>query len=546
MTNVPPIMRTATRLLPVLAMVSCAIGGDTDEPTIESLLSGTASVSLTGSSTRVSLTTDSEWSLSKTGSLSGNTVTWNITATKTATTSGHLVLQGQMTVTNTGNGPATIGNIVVNLQKRVSNKWVTASSNIANATQGGAATTANIHKAASSEGKATFSENSASGSLEFMDASNNTLFSLVPQALIGASETRTLLFSASFNNNDAALNLAPGTAIRAEVIVTFGNATQNGNSTANLDINGNGVIDADEARVRSVPSRLGVTVPPAVNGNTTPTLTDTNDDIDTTGTVSFTNAQFNLGPTGGTVTATVNGGAQGGTITNCAHLTSPDQTVTSGGNTFTTVQGINLMTCSQVQVGPVVTCQPGQVGCRWRTGDLVTRTQVAWDSTTSWYAAYDAVYASTFGTVEIGIPGTSGFSLRFGAGTRINEYFVQSGAPAALDKDLDDTTSSSSGVFGGEVLALRLNVDFSAAAQLGGSSGISFGSLTLCAMSDASLNSTSVSDLLGVANTLLGGGSVGSYTISAINTLVTELNFAFLDGTPSIWANAHLYNGPCP
>jgi hypothetical protein len=104
----------------MLAMVSaCAIGGeDTADPTIESLLAGPASISLVGSSSRVSLTTDAEWELSKTGSLSGNTVTWNITATKTATTSGHLVVQGTMTVTNTGNGPATIGNIVVNLAVR--------------------------------------------------------------------------------------------------------------------------------------------------------------------------------------------------------------------------------------------------------------------------------------------------------------------------------------------------------------------------------------------------------------------------------------------
>ena len=54
-----------------------------------------------------------------------------------------------MAVTNTGSGPATIGHIVVNLQKRQGNSWVTKSSDVANAAQGDAATTAKIDAAAS-------------------------------------------------------------------------------------------------------------------------------------------------------------------------------------------------------------------------------------------------------------------------------------------------------------------------------------------------------------------------------------------------------------
>ena len=272
----PPVKTLAGAALALMLLLGgCGGGGDPDPAGNEAALgkSGppapSADILLVGSSTGVSLTSDDTWSLNKDGSLSGNTVTWNITAAKTATTSGHLVIQGQMTVTNTGTGtgPATIGNIVVNLQARQGNTWATKSSDIANATEGDAATTAKIHAAASSESKSSFSESSASGALEFMDATNNTLFSLVPQVLIGAGQTRSLLFSASFNNNDVALKLLPGTQIRAEVIVTFGNATQSGNATSNVDINGNGVIDADENRVRSVPSRLTLTVPAAVNGN---------------------------------------------------------------------------------------------------------------------------------------------------------------------------------------------------------------------------------------------------------------------------------------
>ena len=51
---------------------------------------------------------------------------------------------------------------------------------------------------------------------------------------------------------------------RFEVIVTFGNSGPRGGSGAsgkNIDINGNGSIDTQEACVRSVPTRLTVAVP---------------------------------------------------------------------------------------------------------------------------------------------------------------------------------------------------------------------------------------------------------------------------------------------
>src|SRR5439155_1288867 len=69
-------------------------------------------------------------------------------------------------------------------------------------------------------------------------------------------------------------------------------------------------------------------------------------------------------------------------------------------------------------------CTPGTPGCPWQTGDLVTHTQFGWDSTTSWVSAYDVVYDLTFGEVEIGIPGTSGYSALFTSATRVTVYFV--------------------------------------------------------------------------------------------------------------------------
>ena len=58
----------------------------------------------------------------------------------------------------------------------------------------------------------------------------------------------TLLYTASFNNT--VLGLAAGAQVRVEVIVSFGNAGPRGGSGAsakNIDINGNGLPDTDEA-----------------------------------------------------------------------------------------------------------------------------------------------------------------------------------------------------------------------------------------------------------------------------------------------------------
>ena len=463
--------------------------------------------------------------------------------TKGTTTAGQLVINGVVRVANTGGGGATIGNIVVNLQKRVNNKWVSASVDIADATQDDDATFARIVKTASSENRSTFTENAASGQLVFMDASTNSVFSLVPQVVIPGGATRKLLFSATFNNT--ALQLSPGTPVRVEAIVTFGNAASSSSSGSNIDINGNGIIDPDEAKVRSVPIRHGLTVPAKQPSNATPTLTDTLADLETTGTVTFSNPQFNLGPTGGTVTVTYDGGASGGTITNCAHLRSETTTVSCGGHVFPTVYGINLTACNTQTIGPH-TCTPGTEGCGWEEDDLITHTQVMWGTANGTAATllssrFFTVYPN--GVVEIGVPGAAGFSAVFTAPSSIVTYLPASGTLGPLSGDLIDPSSTSSGAFGGEVLALTLNVDFSA--YTGGTSGIAFGGLTLCGLSTMSLNGTTVSGFLALANTLLGGGSNG-YSITELTPIAAELNNAFTTGAPSTWAQDHLVNGACP
>lgn len=533
----------------VTVLAACATADQPESIEQELTTAGKASISLANSSATVTQTSDTSWTLDKQGSVdtSNSTVTWTVTATRGVTVGGQLVVNGFMAVTNTGSGGATIGNIVVNLQTRVGNKWVTRSADVANATDGDAATTANVVKSASSEALSSFTENAASGSLNFMDATTNTVFSLVPQQVIAPGATVNLLFSAAFDNT--VLNLPVGTPIRAEVIVTFGNSggTNNNNTAPNIDINGNGTIDADEARVRSVPTRLGLTVPATQQGNIAVVLTDTIDDIATTGTVTVTSSSFNLGATTGTVTVGYNAGASGGTITNCAHLDSASTSTSVGAFTFPTVNGVDLDACNTQTIAGPGPCTPGVGTCGWVTGSMTTYTQLAWGNpfatNPTLFGGYDTVYGNS--VVEVGIPGSGGFSMAFTLPLAVSEYLPASGAPAPLNADLVNPTTTASGVLGGEVLGLQLNVDFADAGLTTGTSAFAFGDLTLCNLG-AAVDGTSVRDFLARANTALGGGTTSGISLLGYVSVASQLNNAFTLGAPSLFAQTSLRIGPCP
>ena len=62
-------------------------------------------------------------------------------------------------------------------------------------------------------------------------------------------------------------------------------------SASNIDVNGNGVVDASEANVRTVPTRISMTVPALEKCNDSVTLTDV---ISTTGSAAFAETTSNL------------------------------------------------------------------------------------------------------------------------------------------------------------------------------------------------------------------------------------------------------------
>ena len=205
--------------------------------------------------------------------------------------------------------------------------------------------------------------------------------------------------------------------------------------------------------------------------------------------------------------------------------------------------------CSPIAAAPA--CPNGF--CGWEDGDVITHPQSSWGATPSptnaaglLVANYDVVYGATLGVVEVGIPGAAGFSIRFTSSTDLLNYLPAGGPIGPLTIDDVNPSSTASGAFGGETLALKINVDFSDAGLELGASGVPFGDVTLCNFTvQPLLNGLTVRQFLGLVNTLLGGGT-GNYSIAELYPITSERNLSFSAGTVSAFADDHLVIGACP
>src|SRR5688572_6091162 len=119
------------RIITLFAAVvgaGCASAGDgPDDLTEQELATTKASCSLSGGAATFAQTSETGWTLSKTGAIdtTAKTITWTIEATRVATDPHRLIANGYLDVTNSGAAPATIGNIVANLQTKAGSSWVT-------------------------------------------------------------------------------------------------------------------------------------------------------------------------------------------------------------------------------------------------------------------------------------------------------------------------------------------------------------------------------------------------------------------------------------
>jgi hypothetical protein len=180
----------------------------------------------------------------------------------------------------------------------------------------------------------------------------------------------------------------------------------------------------------------------------------------------------------------------------------------------------------------------------FQPGQFITYSQDSWGATPSAGNAAQLLlgrfgFVYPVGAVEVGITGSAGFSMIFTSAPAVLDYLPSSGAPASLNSDLLDPTSSASGAFGGAVLALQLNVDFDDADELAGSVDIPFGDLILHNLTLSDFNGLTVRQFLAEVNDFL-GGETPPITYDDLFFLTEDVTRAFEGGTPSQFAQDHL------
>ncbi len=116
-------------------------------------------------------------------------------------------------------------------------------------------------------------------------------------------------------------------------------------------------------------------------------------------------------------------------------------------------------------------------------------------------------------------------TITFTSASKVRDFLPQGGTAGTLTQNYTNPSTTSAGVFAGQVVALKLNVSFSDAGVLG-ASGAKLGELVV---TQGLLVGKTVYEVLNIANVALGGGTT-PYTISQLNEVVTKINENFDDG----------------
>lgn len=142
----------------------------------------------------------------------------------------------------------------------------------------------------------------------------------------------------------------------------------------------------------------------------------------------------------------------------------------------------------------------------------------------------------------VGVVGTPGqFFLEFTTAGTVANYLPSTGPASTLTASLLNPATTPSGTFGGDVVALELNVAFSNAGFLHGTSKVPFGDLVLTNFSGglSPFNALTVSEFLAIAETCLGDGSC-PYGVGNVDAVAANLAFSFPGGTVSTFADSNL------
>ena len=302
-----------------------------------------------------------------------------------------------------------------------------------------------------------------------------------------------------------------------------------------FDLNGNGIQDdGSSAGIAGVGLTLTGTNASGtkVTGHTTTSAAGHYTFIEAPGTYTVTVDTTNFstgGPLAGS-SPTLTGKGTAGT----GSKTSPATTTLASGSDLTLDFGY-------IRPAPTLTCPPDvSVSVVGASISAFSATQGGWGAPAhggNIGALLANNFATVYGSSGVLIGSSTGFSLKFTSATAVHNYLPAGGTPNALTASAVNPTSSSAGVFGGQVLALQLAVDF---ANKGITAGTPLGNLVLIDPTSPLYGNT-INQILQKANTALAGGAVpAGMTISSLNDLVTSLTASFDGGVESGWASSYL------
>ncbi len=169
--------------------------------------------------------------------------------------------------------------------------------------------------------------------------------------------------------------------------------------------------------------------------------------------------------------------------------------------------------------------------------NCATFTQKAWGTPPHGHNA-GALLATYFSFVyPHGVTVGGAYTLQFDSAGAIDAFLPQHGKPVSLTQNQTDPTGTL-GAFAGEVLALQLNVDFSAA-------NVTQGGLGSQRIARGKLAGLPVTVILALANQVLGGNLAAlppGVTLPNLKEIVARINRNFSDGTAN---RGYLVGGNC-
>jgi choice-of-anchor A domain-containing protein/uncharacterized repeat protein (TIGR01451 family) len=136
----------------------------------------------------------------------------------------------------------------------------------------------------------------------------------------------------------------------------------------------------------------------------------------------------------------------------------------------------------------------------------------------------DAYFSSVFPS---GLTIGSTYKLKLSSASKVKDFLPQGGTSGKLTENYTDVSSTNAGVFAGQLVALKINIEFDKAGYIGTNS-TNLGDLQIAS---GTFSGKTVNQFFALAEEAIGGGSLNGYTYSQYNDAATAINENFDNGT---------------